>query len=244
MPLGARLLSRVRLLECTAISRDRIYRAVLLILIQTLTRSKDGVKFEDDRLPTRSSSTSSTTETNRNSPKVHFRPLSPESSRTLQRHRIETNEIPSPAVNDENTSRHHQDSRRSKDPHPRTRSFSESASDRLALTRRDLHPRGISPHSSDEDDDVVDLPDRFDPSGRPLNPRDRPSLHRSRSSYSEFEYRPQHPGDLSLHGAWAAFSAGENPDVARLVQTVSGLLQNQRGFLGTLGHLLQDGLSR
>ncbi|KAI0454350.1 hypothetical protein F5B21DRAFT_504451 [Xylaria acuta] len=211
---------------------------------RSATTKQDGVRFEDDRLSTSSSSTGSSTEMNRTTPKVHFRPLSPESSRTLQRHREETNEDPSHVTDDENTSRHYQDSKRSKDPYPRTRSSSEPASNRLTLTHRDQRARSISPASSDDGDGIVDLPDRFDSSGRPLDPRERPSLHRSRSSYGEFEYRPQHPGDLSLRGAWAVLPARGDSDVAQLVQTVGGLLQNQRGFLGTLGHLLQDGLRR
>ncbi|TRX92034.1 hypothetical protein FHL15_007131 [Xylaria flabelliformis] len=205
---------------------------------------QDGVRLGDSRLPTPSSSTSSSTEINRATPKVQFRPLSPESSRTLQRHREETNESTTHATDDENASRHHRDSGRSKNPSPRTRSSSESAPNRLSLARRDRRLRGVSPVSSDDGDDVVNLPDRFDSSGRPLDSRDRPSLRRSRSSYGEFEYRPQHPGDLSLRGAWAALPSGGDPDVAQLVQTIGGLLQNQRGFLGTLGHLLQDGLGR
>lgn len=110
------------------------------------------------------------------------------------------------------------------------------------MERRDSRPRGFSVNSSD-DDNVVDLPDRFDSSGRPLDPRDR-SLRRPRSSHGEFEYRPQHPGDLSMRGAWAAFQSGDEPGVARLTQTVSELLQGQRGFLGTLGHILQDAVER
>ncbi|RYC59494.1 hypothetical protein CHU98_g6716 [Xylaria longipes] len=208
------------------------------------TPKQDGVRFEDDRLPTPSSSTSSSTETNRTTPKVHFRPLSPKSSRTLQRHREETNETPSHVTNDENAWRHNQDGKRSKDPYPGTRSSSEPASNRLALTHRVRRPRSVSPASSDDDDNVVDLPERFDSSGRPLDPRDRSSLRRSRPSYGEFEYQLQHPGDVSIRGAWAALPASGDPDVAQLVQTVGGLLQNHRGFLGALGHLLQDGLGR
>ncbi|KAI1750859.1 hypothetical protein F4782DRAFT_548421 [Xylaria castorea] len=210
---------------------------------RSATTKQDGVRFEDDRLPT-SSSTSSSTEMNRTTPKVHFRPLSPESSRTMERHREKTNEIPSHVTDDENNPRHPQDSRRSKDPSPRTRSSSESASNSLALTHRDRRLRGVSPTSSDDGDGIVNIPDRFDSSGRPLDSRDRPSLRRSRSSYGEFEYHPQHPGDLSLRGARAALPASGDPDMAQLVQTIGGLLQNQRGFLGTLGHLLQDGLGR
>ncbi|KAJ2967805.1 hypothetical protein NUW58_g10360 [Xylaria curta] len=221
MPIGARLLSRD---------------------IDTNKSNEDGVRFEGGQQPTPSSSASPATEPKQPAPKVQFRPLSPESTRTLQRHREETNEALLDGADDE-SSIGNRGIRRSKDSYPKTRSLSESSFDRLALSRRDRGPRDASPHSSDDDGDVVDLPDRFDSSGRPLNPRDRP-LHRRRSSYGEFEYRPRHPGDLSVRGQWATFPAVDDPEVARLAQTVGSLLQGQRGFLGTLGHLLQDGVRR
>ncbi|KAI1152000.1 hypothetical protein F4825DRAFT_476428 [Nemania diffusa] len=208
---------------------------------RSVTTKQDGVRGEIGQLATASSSRSSITEQNRTTPKVHFGVLSPKSSQTLQRHREEKNETIADIVNDENALRR-QDNRKLRDSYSRKRSSSDPPSSHRALERRDSRPRGFSVNSSD-DDNVVDLPDRFDSSGRPLDPRDR-SLRRPRSSHGEFEYRPQHPGDLSMRGAWAAFQSGDEPGVARLTQTVSELLQGQRGFLGTLGHILQDAVER
>ncbi|KAI1128843.1 hypothetical protein F5Y10DRAFT_264729 [Nemania abortiva] len=204
---------------------------------RSATTQQDGVRVESERPPTPPSSANSIAEPRRPTPKVHFGVLSPKSSRTLQRHHEETKETPPGAVNDENSIRH-QDVRQSRDLHPRTRSSSDSPSFHRALSRRDHGSRGVSPNSLD-DGDVVSLPDRFDSSGRPLDPRDR-TLRRSRSSYGEFEYRPQYPGDLSMRGQWVAFPAGGDEGVARLTQTVGELLQGHQGFLGSLGHVLQD----
>ncbi|KAI0205842.1 hypothetical protein F4808DRAFT_470801 [Astrocystis sublimbata] len=205
---------------------------------RSATTKQDGVRFEDDRHPTPSSSGSSQTERNKATPKVQFRPLSPESSKTLQRHREGAIERPLQISQDEGTPQ---------DPEPRIRSLSLSgpASDYLATPRQDQSHGNTAPHPSDSGNDIVYLPERFDSSGRPLGARGRPSLDRSRSSYGEIEYRPQHPGDMDVRGAWAAMQADGDSDVAaQLMQTISGLLQNQQGFLGTLGNLLQDGVRR
>lgn len=186
----------------------------------------------------RSSSASSIAEPKRATSRVHFGALSPKSSQTLQRHRDEMNERSSDNIDHENISRH-EDSRRPRDTRPRTRSSSDPPSSRLVPIHRDHSP---SPSSSD-DEDVVDLPDRFDSTGRPLDPRDR-TLRRPRSSYGEFEYRPQHPGDLSMRGAWAALPAQGDQEVARLAQTIGRFLEGQHGFLGALGHILQDDVLR
>ncbi|KAI0908166.1 hypothetical protein F4823DRAFT_600376 [Ustulina deusta] len=194
------------------------------------TTKQDGVRVESRRPPTPQTT-----------PRVHFRALSPESSRILQRHRRATKETPSDATDNVDISRH-TENRRSRNSYPRTRSSSEPSSNRRAQNHRDRTRRSVSPNSSD-DNDVVDLPDRFDSSGKPLDPRDR-TLHRPRSSYGGFEYRPQYPGDLSMRGEWATFPIDEHLGAAQLAQTLGGLLQGQQGFLGTLGHMLQDGFRR
>ncbi|KAJ3567813.1 hypothetical protein NPX13_g6641 [Xylaria arbuscula] len=202
------------------------------------TTKQDGIRAKSKRSLSSSSSSassvSSVTESKRTGPKVHFRPLSPESSRVLQQRR-EVSKGPTSDVTNTADSPKHEESR---NLHARTRSSSEPSSSRRALTHRGRRPRSVSPNSSD-DDDIVNLPDRFDPSGRPLDPRDR-SLNRSRRpSYGGFEYRPQHPGDMHIRGEWAALPL-EGIDTAQIAQTIGGLLQGQGGFLGTLGHLLQD----
>ena len=215
-----------------------------------LTSLKDGIRAKSRRSPSSlssssSSSVSSGTEQKRTAPKVHFRPLSPQSSRVLQQRREASREATSDVTD---TADHHTRHHDSRDSRTRTRSSSEpSSSNRLALTRRDRRPRSASPNSSDDDDDVVNLPDRFDPSGRPLDPRDRSrSLHQShrRPSYGGFEYRPQYPGDVHVRGDWASFPIDGQLDTAVIAQTIGGLLQGQGGILGTLGHLLQDGARR
>ncbi|KAI1351003.1 hypothetical protein F5Y01DRAFT_325734 [Xylaria sp. FL0043] len=203
------------------------------------TTKQDGVRGKS-RPPslTPSSSTSSIAEQKRTSPRVHFRALSPQSSQALQQRREAAREIPD-TTDDVNDSSH-EPSRRSRDSHARTRS--EPASNRLALDHRDRRRRSDSPTSSG-DEEIINLPDRFDSSGRPLDPRDRTS-RRPRARSGEFEYRPQYPGDLSMRGAWATIPIDEHLRLEDVAQTVSRLLQGQRGFLGTLGHLLEDQLER
>ncbi|KAI0421401.1 hypothetical protein F5X98DRAFT_370977 [Xylaria grammica] len=206
---------------------------------------QDGVRAESGPPPTPPSSSNSIPEQTRTTPKVHFRSLSPESSRNLRQYREETNVTPSDPIDEGYTSRdisRHQNNRWTGNRHTKTRSSSDPPSSRLALSHPDRRPRGVSP-SLLGDNDIVDLPDRFNPSGEPIDPRDR-TLRRPRSSYGEFEYQPQYPGDSSMHGEWAAFRIGEHPEAAQLAQTVAGLLRGQRGFLGALGHMLEDGLGR
>ncbi|KAI1823430.1 hypothetical protein F4861DRAFT_510197 [Xylaria intraflava] len=147
---------------------------------------QNGIKAESSRPPTPSPSSSPHDEHHRTIANVRFRPLSPTSLETMQRHHKET-------------------------------------------TTTDVS----------DDGDVVDLPNRFDSSGRPLDPHLQ-TRHRPRSNHGEFEYRPQHPGDASMRGEWATFSVGENLDVVQFAQTIGGLLGRQRGLVGALGHMLQD----
>ncbi|KAI0528179.1 hypothetical protein F5B22DRAFT_641153 [Xylaria bambusicola] len=207
------------------------------------TTKQDGIKAKSRRSSSSSSSSSSASSVaghKRTAPKVHFRPLSPESSRVLQKHHKTIRETTSDVADDADRSRH-QDSK--DDPPPSKRSSSDPSSSRLALDHRDRRARNVSSDSSD-DDDVVDLPERFDSSGRPLDPRNRSLRQSRRPSYGSFEYRPQHPGDLHMRGNWATLPSNEHLDAAQLAQTIGGLLQGQGGFLGTLGHLIEHELKR
>ncbi|KAI0394264.1 hypothetical protein F5Y17DRAFT_263442 [Xylariaceae sp. FL0594] len=157
---------------------------------------------------------------------VQFRPLSPDSRRTLQRHHQEVLE------------RSSHDSEKLSGPSPsRARSRSEPYSPK----DRRIHPVVNSRQDSDDDEDeVVYLPDRFDSSGRPL-PQSPSFLHPG-SSYSEFMFLPpqqqqhHHPGDLR--------AIEENPrDLLLLAHTIGGLLlfsshQRQGGLLDALDSLL------
>ncbi|KAI0017442.1 hypothetical protein F4780DRAFT_592996 [Xylariomycetidae sp. FL0641] len=158
-------------------------------------------------------STSKTEPPKRSTSRVQFRPLSPESSQTLRRHREE---------------------------HGGDRSATEAddEDDLLGLVplrrnRRGSGSSGTRRRRRGDQDDVEVLPDRFDDGGRPLDRRER-----GKTRGGSFEIRPQRPGDLDVRGAWAAQS-GDELDAQALARAVGSILEGREGLLGILGHALK-----
>ncbi|KAI1178111.1 hypothetical protein F4777DRAFT_143357 [Nemania sp. FL0916] len=81
-------------------------------------------------------------------PKVQFRALSPDSSRTLQQHHQQTNTAISDKTDDEDSSSKH-DGEGSRASRPRIRSSSDPPPNNLALSRRAHKRRSGSPSSLD-----------------------------------------------------------------------------------------------
>ncbi|KAI1211526.1 uncharacterized protein F4807DRAFT_458421 [Annulohypoxylon truncatum] len=164
------------------------------------------------------------------SPKeVKFGPLSPKSPQTLRRHRRTLSRpLDEDAVDEELA-------RLTRPRNSRQRSGSEPHYDRPRVQRR--RRRGDQSPASD-DGDVEYLPDRFDPSGRPLD-NDTNTLS-GIPRQGSFEYLPRDDNDWHIRGAWRTLG---NPDptlVSELAQTFGGLLQPRGGLLGMLGHALKE----
>lgn len=165
---------------------------------------------------------------------VVFIPLSPKSSKTLQRHRRQQAEA------EETEARE-----KTKEEKKKEKEASEDEGQyELAPARR--HPRSRSePGSrrsdeSDSDVSVENLPDRFDSRGRRLNGRSS-SQQRWTSRQGEFERRPQHEGDWDVKGAWQV-AGTEGEAVERIVRGVTGVLEGKQNWIGLLGEVLAGGL--
>ncbi|KAK8048733.1 hypothetical protein PG994_010463 [Apiospora phragmitis] len=110
------------------------------------------------------------------------------------------------------------------------RSNSDPSSDR-SLTHRRGRKRDAD--LSSEENDVEVLPDRFDTSGRPLEPDDPRRLTTRGGS---FEYRPR-DREMQMQGAWGV--GGTDADmVNRMAESVGSLLEGKSGFLGILGNVI------
>lgn len=153
------------------------------------------------------------------------------------------NKRPPDDTEDENVPNDHGDRKKLRHENARERSSSDPCSDRQISRYRDRRRHDVLSNTSNNDEDVVLLPDRFDSSGRPLDQQDQ-DLHRPRTSHGELEYLPQYPGDLSMHGLLAISSIDDPLDMVHFARTVGGLLQRQHGLIGILGHMLQDEFGR
>ncbi|KAI0008092.1 hypothetical protein F4779DRAFT_618966 [Xylariaceae sp. FL0662B] len=177
--------------------------------------------------------------------KVRFIPLSPQSSRTLQRHRERTSERSAGEANNGLSSSPSQEDTRTATPfNRRRRAGSDESSNRPRIQRR----RRRHEQSPDSDNtDIEYLPDRFDASGRPLDPTAYNNLRRGGNvRRGSFEYRPRHPNDWDIRGAWmASGDADTDPDliIRDLARTFGGLLHGGigmgSGLMGLLGNTLE-----
>lgn len=106
--------------------------------------------------------------------------------------------------------------------------------------------------SSGSEEEVEVLPDRFDNSGRPIDPN-VPSSSRSarvRGGWTErhgdFEYRSPRSGGTQARGMWSV--GGTDPDqVERMMQDVTGIISDGppkgvTGWIGLAGRLLGSGI--
>lgn len=108
----------------------------------------------------------------------------------------------------------------------------------------------MSDESSGSEDEVEQLPDRFDPQGRPVDRGGGPSRPRNGGGWTErkgdFEYRNPKPGGAQARGAWSV--GGTDPDqVDRLMRDVTDLIgdgppKGVGGWLGFAGRLLGSGM--
>jgi hypothetical protein len=173
---------------------------------------------------------------------VSFIPLSPKSSKTMERHRKEhaVEDLPHSdepdvgdfGVYDDNypgAAPLDSNSRRSSDPTSHRPSIRESRRSRDMLSRGSAR------------DDIEVLPDRFDSQGRPL---DGQSVTQNGwvTRRGTFRREPQRPGGLDISGAWLV-SGTDGQAVDGLVRNFTSALDGQRGgLLGVMGQLLGSGL--
>lgn len=196
------------------------------------------------------------------SSKVKFGPLSPKSSQTLRRHHEDTGEhernadnalgpdapkvdsdppYPTTSSADMPMPAHDSQSQRT-----RERSDSDPSSNRqpaLRRRRKRAEKRSDNPGHAQEEE-VEELPDRFDSSGQPLEGSSRGSARGDSgwtSRRGEFEYRPRGggSGDRNVHmqGSWGV--AGTDGDaVNNIARSVGDVLEGRQGWMGLLGDVL------
>lgn len=111
-------------------------------------------------------------------------------------------------------------------PMPLRRRSSDPTDDRPLIPRR----------TTPDDEDVEDLPDRFDLQGRPLNSRGYPAS-RPRYRAGDFERRAQRPGDWAVKGSWA-MASNDDEAMQKLVGDLQGVISGQKRWTD----LLQDAL--
>ncbi|KAG6001076.1 hypothetical protein E4U43_001422 [Claviceps pusilla] len=179
---------------------------------------------------------------------VTFIPLSPKSSRTMERHRREHVEAleederrPSDELGvwDKKHDKHASDDGEvGADFHRRCRRSSDPTSSRL-LVQRNTHSRGDSASNSGAEE-VEELPDRFDYLGRPLDGRTR-SQDRWTTRRGTFHRRHQRPGGWNVEGAWQV-SGTDGEAVEGLVKNVVKALDGHKSWMGVLGDVLGSGL--
>lgn len=164
---------------------------------------------------------------------VSFIPLSPKSSRTMERHRREQVE----------GSEGEDWDNRDPDSHPRDNRFD---SNRRRSSDPTPHPlvqrsrRSRDDSSGSDSDDIEVLPDRFDSRGRPLHGRSA-SQDGWTTRRGTFRREPQRPGGWDVSGAWQV-SGTDGEAVDKLVRDFTGALDGHKGWMGVLGQVLGSGL--
>ncbi|EGY13489.1 uncharacterized protein VDAG_00171 [Verticillium dahliae VdLs.17] len=163
---------------------------------------------------------------------VTWGPLSPKSSFTLERHR---------QVHEQQLEESTTDSVEEGFEPPVLSEAQLAALRPVPLRRRSSDPTPNRPiarrgRTSEVDNDVEDLPDRFDDHGRPLDGRGLTSRG-PRYQSGSFEYRPRNDdqGKWNVNGSWAA-TGTDNEVVHRLMGDVEGLVSGRKNW----GDVLQD----
>ncbi|KAJ3472087.1 hypothetical protein NLG97_g11299 [Lecanicillium saksenae] len=158
---------------------------------------------------------------------VSFIPMSPKSSHTMEMHRRQQELAANhEASQDEYDSGSDQDTRVA-----HHRRSSDSTHDRPQVRGRGL--------GSDSDEEVEDLPDRFDSQGRPLDRRST-SHDRWTSRSGDFRRQPQRPGDWDIRGAWHV-GGTDNAAVERLANGVTNALDGRGSWMHVIGEVLGGG---
>ncbi|KPM42764.1 hypothetical protein AK830_g3829 [Neonectria ditissima] len=170
---------------------------------------------------------------------VIFIPMSPRSEMTMERHHRDQLE----AAKVEEARRRAEQKTSDKEhglvpfrPRRRRRqstsSTSSSSSDDSNADRK-LRSRD---DDSSSDGTVEVLPNRFDRDGEPLEGRSA-THHRWSSRRRDLEYRPPHPGDWNVRGAWQA-AGTEGEMIEQLMRNVTGVLEGKKSWIGALGDVL------
>lgn len=97
-------------------------------------------------------------------------------------------------------------------------------------------PRGRGSHDTDSEEEIEDLPDRFDSQGGSLDRRS--ASHGGWTSRSgTFQREPQRAGDWDVRGAWHV--GGTNNDaVERLAHGVTNALDGRGSWMQVIGEVL------
>ncbi|EGX92309.1 hypothetical protein CCM_03681 [Cordyceps militaris CM01] len=160
---------------------------------------------------------------------VSFIPMSPKSTRTMEMHRRQQE-----LAGDGDISTH-EDGISANDPDrsvARQRPLSDITHNRPRSRGRSL--------DSDSDEQVEEIPARFDDQGSPLDGRSA-SHKRWRSLSGEFQSKPQRPGDWDVQGAWHV--GGTNQEaVERLALGVTNALEGRGSWMQVLGEVLGSGV--
>lgn len=174
---------------------------------------------------------------------VSFIPLSPKSSKTMERHRqehiaasnLETNEGGGGGGGDmaEGSAQERANiSYRDDHKHQHSDKYRHSAD-----LSSDRAPVRSSRRASAPQDDIEVLPDRFDEHGQPLDVRPTPDLT-MRSG--EFVRSPRREGDWGVQGSWQV--GGTDPEaVERMVNGVVTVLEGRQGFFRSIGDMFTGG---
>jgi hypothetical protein len=183
---------------------------------------------------------------------VVFIPLSPTSSRTLQKHHQKMAEKKTSDTDEDEeedyfgrptrdsdavSSSSQQLIPRSPGPHDPSRPRSRRLSD-------PSHNRGRPYTPDDSEEDVVELlPDRFDAQGTPL---DRPPIPRMFSREGDFVYRSPPRGrgkgeGWNVAGKWGV-AGTDDKQVNKIVRRVTEVVEGRGSVLGLLGGILSGSL--
>jgi hypothetical protein len=100
--------------------------------------------------------------------------------------------------------------------------------------------RGGLRSDSDSEEEVEQLPDRFDSHGRPLDGRTS-SADRWTNRSGEFRREPRRQGDWDVRGAWHV-GGTDNEAVERIAHGVTNALEGRGSWMGVIGEVLGGGL--
>ncbi|OAR00100.1 hypothetical protein LLEC1_04406 [Akanthomyces lecanii] len=158
---------------------------------------------------------------------VSFIPMSPKSSHTMEMHRRQQEQAVAGDASSQEDDGIAVDSERRGAPHRRS---SDTTHDR---------PRGRGSHEFSSEEEVEDLPDRFDSQGRSLDGRSA-SHHRWTSRSGTFQREPQRADDWDIRGAWHV-GGTNNEAVERLAHGVTNALDGRGSWMQVIGEVLAGG---
>lgn len=151
---------------------------------------------------------------------VSFIPMSPKSSETMEMHRRQQELSASGQASPDHD-------------------YESDEDWRVARPRRSSDTTHDRPRVPASDEDVEDLPDRFDSHGVPLDRRSA-SHHRWTSRSGAFHRQPQAPGDWNVRGAWHV-GGTNNEAVERLAHGVTDALEGRGSWMNVIGEVLGGG---